>query len=74
MDRRRLGLNVLTLTGAGFICVIWTTLERRREADLPTKQNCAQAPARVSCPDGDCRWPQGYRGAARARPQTAVRV
>jgi len=42
--------------------------ERRGEADLSTKQACAQAPARVSRPDGERGWPQGDRGAARARP------
>src|ERR1700730_2378178 len=59
---------------AGFYCFIWTRWERRGEADLSTKQNCAKAPARVSCPDGDRGRPQGYRGTARARRQTAVRV
>jgi hypothetical protein len=59
---------------SGGCCVIWSRWERRGEADLSTKQNRAQAPARVSCSDGDRRWPQGYRGAARARSQTAVRV
>jgi hypothetical protein len=71
---RRLGHKVLSLAAAPFYGIIWTRWERRGEADLSTKQNCAKAPARVSCPDGDRGRSQGYRGAARARPQTAVRV
>ena len=64
----------LGLAGRAFIALLEPGLERRSEADLSTKQACAQAPAWVSCPDGYRGRPQGYRGAARARPQTAVRV
>src|SRR5205807_1617777 len=73
-DRRAGVASTFWLYRGGFYWIIWATLERRREADLSTKQDCAQAPARVSCPDGDSGWPQGYFGAARARPQTALRV
>jgi hypothetical protein len=64
----------LGLAGKVLIALLGLALELRGEADLSTKQNCAQAPARVSRPDGERGWPQSYRGAARARPQTAVRV
>src|SRR5262249_3509692 len=44
------------------------------EADLPTQQAGAQAPARLSQPHGDQGRPQGDRGATRARPQAAERL
>jgi hypothetical protein len=67
-------LKVLSLAPAAFIALLRLELERRGEADLSTKQACAQASARVSRQDGERGWPQGYRGAARARPQTAFGV
>jgi hypothetical protein len=70
----RLGPKILGLAGMAFIALLGLELERRGEADLSTKQACSQAPAWISCPDGDRWWPQSNRGAARARPQTAVRV
>jgi hypothetical protein len=69
-----LAQKFLGLAERAFIALLGPGLERRGEADLSTKQNRAKAPTRVSCPDGDRGWPQGYLGAARARPQTAVRV
>jgi hypothetical protein len=70
----RLRLKILGLAGTAFFALLGLKLERRGEANLPTKQACAQAPAWISCPDVD-RWrPQGDRVAARSRPQAAVRV
>jgi len=42
------------------------------EAHLPAEQSRAQAPARLSRPDGDGRRPQGRGGAPQPRPQEAV--
>jgi ribonuclease P protein component len=44
------------------------------EAHLPAEQSRAQAPARLPGADGDGRGPQGPGGAARPRPQEALRV
>jgi len=45
--------------------------DKSRETNLPAEQIGAQAPAWVSRAHGDQGWPQGRRGAAGARPQTA---
>jgi len=48
--------------------------EKTREADLPTKQIGAQAPARLPRPHGDHGRPQGDRGPAGAWPQASQRL
>ena len=45
--------------------------DQSRETDLPAEQIGAQAPSRLSRPDGDQRRPQGAGGPAGARPQAA---
>src|SRR5579871_1995974 len=45
--------------------------DKSRETDLSAEQTGAQAPPRLSHPDGDQRRPQSARVTARARPQAA---
>ncbi len=47
---------------------------RSSEADLPTQQARAQAPAWLPGAHGNGRWPQGHRSTASAGPQAAVRL
>jgi ribonuclease P protein component len=44
------------------------------EAHLPAEQSRAQAPARIPCPHGDRRRPQGPGRPPQPRPQEVVRV
>ena len=44
------------------------------EAHFPAEQSRPQAPARLPCPDGDGRRPQGAERPSRPRPQEAQRL
>src|SRR5215469_3375264 len=48
--------------------------DQPRETDLSAEQIGAQAPPRLSYPDGDQGRPQGFVGASRPRPQAAERL
>jgi hypothetical protein len=48
--------------------------EQTGEADLSTEQARAQASPRLSCPNGDQRWPQGAQRAPGSRPQAPQRL